>query len=199
MKNLRKNKKKKNFKEKGITLVALTITIVIILILAGVTIGTISGEEGLIARIKKAVENYKEASTKEDKDLEILSDRVEDIKKNTGTGGNSTLSKESVYYKTIDDDEIPIPQGFYYVGGVKESGIVISDNQEDENKYQYDVNKQNKDVPSGADEAYNEDGTINEEKLTIKGNQFVWIPCDTKNYKKIDFQMTNSTIWQKKY
>ena len=30
-------------------------------------------------------------------------------------------------------------------------------------------------------------GKIKENELTIKGNQFVWIPCDVEDYKKTDF------------
>ena len=33
-------------------------------------------------------------------------------------------------------EDTPIPKGFYYVGGTKEGGVVISDNKADENKYQ---------------------------------------------------------------
>ncbi len=44
-----------------------------------------------------------------------------------------------------------IPDGFYYVGGTKESGMVISDNAKDENK--------------GVD-------------YTCAGNQFVWVPVE---------------------
>ena len=48
-------------------------------------------------------------------------------------------------------DSVKIPEGFYYVGGTKESGIVISDNADDENK--------------GVD-------------YTCVGNQFVWVPVE---------------------
>ncbi len=60
---------------------------------------------------------------------------------------------------------IPVPLGFYYVGGTIESGVVISDNKEDQNKYagKEDVSKE------------------------LKGNQFVWIPCTINEYNKIDW------------
>ncbi len=87
---------------------------------------------------------------------------------------------------------IPIPKGFYYVGGTKTSGVVISDDSRDEGVYEGIEN-----VPSGADDAYNADGTIAEDKLTIKGNQFVWIPCEVNEYKKIDFGMSNTNVLEK--
>ena len=47
---------------KGITLVALIITIIILLILAGVTIGLVIGENGLIEKSKQSVNKYNDAS-----------------------------------------------------------------------------------------------------------------------------------------
>ena len=47
---------------KGITLVALIITIIILLILAGVTIGLVIGENGLIEKSKQSANKYNDAS-----------------------------------------------------------------------------------------------------------------------------------------
>ena len=41
-------------KENGITLVALVITIIVLLILAGISIATLTGDEGLFTRAKNA-------------------------------------------------------------------------------------------------------------------------------------------------
>ena len=46
------NTKKKN--ARGITLIALVITIIVLLILAGVTINALSGENGIITKSKEA-------------------------------------------------------------------------------------------------------------------------------------------------
>ena len=48
----------------------------------------------------------------------------------------------------------PIPDGFYYVGGTKDTGIIISDSPDDENK--------------------GDDKTASE----YVGNQFVWVPVE---------------------
>ena len=40
-------------KQKGITLIALVVTIVVLLILAGVSIGTISGDSGILKNARK--------------------------------------------------------------------------------------------------------------------------------------------------
>lgn len=51
--------------EKGITLVALIITVIVLLILAGVAISTVMGNEGILTKSKNAVEAYKNAEQNE--------------------------------------------------------------------------------------------------------------------------------------
>ena len=51
--------------QKGITLVALVITIIILLILAGISIATLSGENGLFTRAKQAKNNTLDAQNAE--------------------------------------------------------------------------------------------------------------------------------------
>ena len=43
-------------KQKGITLIALVITIIVLLILAGITIASLSGENGILTRANDAKE-----------------------------------------------------------------------------------------------------------------------------------------------
>ncbi len=52
-------------KEKGITLIALIVTIVVLLILAGITIGTLTGDNGIIGNSKDAKEETEIANEKE--------------------------------------------------------------------------------------------------------------------------------------
>ena len=56
-----KNRKKNN----GITLIALVITIIVLLILAGVTIATLTGDNGILTKTSEASEKTKEANAKE--------------------------------------------------------------------------------------------------------------------------------------
>ena len=58
-------KRKTSAKERGITLVALIITIIVILILVGVTIGQITGSDGIIKRAQNATAEYKQKSAEE--------------------------------------------------------------------------------------------------------------------------------------
>ena len=57
--------KKKMTGQKGITLVALVVTIVVLLILAGVTINLVIGQNGLINRAKEAAQKTKNATESE--------------------------------------------------------------------------------------------------------------------------------------
>ncbi len=71
--------KKVNYKEKGITLIALVITIIILLILAGVTLNTAISENGLFKRAKEGTEKYKVAQTKEEEGLKELDKYIERV------------------------------------------------------------------------------------------------------------------------
>ena len=44
-------------KEKGVTLVALVITMIILIILAGISINTLVGDDGIITKAKQAKQN----------------------------------------------------------------------------------------------------------------------------------------------
>lgn len=50
----------KQNKEKGITLIALVITIIVLLILAGVAIATLTGDNGVLTKAASAKEKQKE-------------------------------------------------------------------------------------------------------------------------------------------
>ena len=48
-------------RNKGITLIALVITIIVLLILAGVTIAALSGDNGILTRAKEAKQKTEQA------------------------------------------------------------------------------------------------------------------------------------------
>ena len=59
-------KRKGNLKQsRGITIIALVVTIIILLILAGITIGTITGDNGIINKAQSAKEETEIANEKE--------------------------------------------------------------------------------------------------------------------------------------
>jgi type II secretory pathway pseudopilin PulG len=61
---------------KGITLIALVITIIILLILAGITIATLTGENGMLAKATQAKEEYQKEQAKEKIEIAILDYRA---------------------------------------------------------------------------------------------------------------------------
>ena len=147
------NKKLKIKQEKGITLIALVVTIVVLLILAGVSISLVLNNNGVISKAKDAKNQYAEAQTNDEKQLNEVSDWI-DTKVGDTTGGSD--------YDPASDG-VPIPAGFVYVGGTKDSGLVISDNSADKEKYKGQTTV-------GTD---------------LQGNQFVWIPVDSiADYKR---------------
>ena len=65
-------------KEKGITLVALVITIIVLLILAGVSIATLTGDNGILTKASEAKEKTEAASRKEQDDIEEILSTLDD-------------------------------------------------------------------------------------------------------------------------
>lgn len=61
-----------NKKNKGITLIALIITIIILLILAGISISILNGENGILERAKQSKEEYFYAQAKEEIQIAIM-------------------------------------------------------------------------------------------------------------------------------
>ena len=124
-------------------------------------------------------------------------ENVSYIRTKDGSEVKNTVKVSTVYAVSVGEgNTVPVPKGFYYVGGTLSSGVVISDNKADKNKY-----AGIEDVPAGV--IYNSDGTVKQEanltdeekKTVILGNQFVWIPCEASEYKKIDWGKA-STTWE---
>lgn len=65
--------------QKGITLVALVITIIILLILAGISIATLTGENGLFKRAKDAKNNTVDAQNAENTALNFYTDAMNNV------------------------------------------------------------------------------------------------------------------------
>ena len=69
--------------QSGITLVALVVTIVVLLILAGVSINLVLGENGLITQAKEAREQTKSAEVNEKTQMDSASDFISETVNNT--------------------------------------------------------------------------------------------------------------------
>lgn len=68
-------------KQKGITLIALVVTIVVLLILAGVSINLLTGENGIVTKAHDAKERTEKSSKNEQESLEILGDLISKYEK----------------------------------------------------------------------------------------------------------------------
>ncbi len=72
-------------KQKGITLIALVITIIVLLILAGVSISMISGDDGIATKASQAAEKTKEKSDEEMEKLGTVDDYITEKVNQNGT------------------------------------------------------------------------------------------------------------------
>ncbi len=59
-------------KNKGITLIALVVTIIVLLILAGVTLSFVAGENGILKRATEAVDINEKATAEEEANLVVV-------------------------------------------------------------------------------------------------------------------------------
>ena len=86
---------------KGITLISLVVTIIILLILAGVTIATLMGDNGLINKAKDAKIKTEIASIKEEIQTDILGKQAE----NNGNISDDSLKEILENYGVLSDEE----------------------------------------------------------------------------------------------
>ena len=81
----RKEKKmKERRKQDGITLVALVITVIVLIILAGVTLSTLVGDNGIITKAKEGKQNMTNAVAEEDKSLQNMLNKMNEIEARGG-------------------------------------------------------------------------------------------------------------------
>ena len=192
-----KTAKKQKLKEsKGITLIALVITIIVLLILAGVAIATLTGDNGILKKAGDAKTQTEQA--KEDENLKIaiagsygtdgklnlkdLKDNLENQginydKNNTGFPLEVTVNGEN---KKIDENG-NVTVKLESVADSKTKGTVFDDVTTLEDTYGNQVK-----VPKGfkiaSDSATEVTGGIVIEDATYTntiGSQFVWIPVGT--------------------
>ena len=78
----------RNVKNQGITLIALVATIVILLILSGVTINMLLGENGIIRTAQEAKNTWESAVANEQEDLENLMNELNSIMNDNSENGN---------------------------------------------------------------------------------------------------------------
>ena len=165
-------------RNKGITLIALIITIIIMLILVAVSVNVII-KSNLIGTAEKTVDKYNKVAEEEANGgtIEINGKKyasIEDYINNKSlstikinmevTHEDTAITADGTKVKSIEQG-VPIPVGYYYVGGTKNTGVVISDEKSNENK-----------------------GDAHSVSATLVGNQFVWVPVLQNQKIKIEIE-----------
>ena len=189
---------------KGITLIALVITIIVLLILAGVAIATLTGDNGIIAKAQQAKMQNDKANEKEQIDLAVLASKIN----NDASIDKKTLRKELDGISNLIESGIPTSDEYSFpliLVGKTGTEYEIDEDANVSEKIAYSevvvptitatgnlANKPNiKEVREGnipIPEGYNyikgdkiggaviTDAASGEEKV---GNEFVWVPVDT--------------------
>lgn len=186
-------------KNKGVTLIALAVTIVVMLILAGVTISVLNGENGIVKQAQKAKEESKIKELKEKVRIDIAGKRVENI--------NGEL-RVSVLKEILDKyfDNVPVETQITSETKLKakeEYGkyeMKISDIDVGEITYETsytifkDVNAEQVPIPEGYIVSENSDENIVNKGLVIsdsRGNEYVWISCTVdSSSNKLQYKRT---------
>ena len=120
MKNQLEKKNNKSNKNEGITLIALVVTIIVLLILAGISIQMLTGDNGILNRAAEAKENTEQSQLEEQRRLASME--------------AATNLTETVY--NYGEKEIKIPSGYAPTGiegeNKVEDGLVITDSKGNE-------------------------------------------------------------------
>lgn len=95
------NKKKIMKGNEGITLVALVVTIVVLLILAGISINLVLGDNGIITKAQEARIAQELSSYKENMKIFITTQQIQD---NKFDSSSLTAYKSKLYYNTKNED-----------------------------------------------------------------------------------------------
>ena len=103
-----KMQNKENRKNRGITLIALVITIIVLLILAGVTIATLTGDNGILTRASEAKEKTGEVNAEEQVQIAVAGSIGRD-----GNIDNDDLRDNLNQIQGIEDVPNPITDDSY--------------------------------------------------------------------------------------
>ena len=154
-------------KERGITLIALVITIIVLIILAGVSINLVLGENGIVNMSKRAKENTELAAKEEKIILDNLLSQID---------GNATYNKEkSVNAPTLLIGMTPIK---FEMPTTTAMGTIVQTTTDDADWYEYGT-------------TYDQTNNTTTKKWanaqTEDGSMWVWIP-------RFAYKITGETI-----
>ena len=194
--------KEKLKERKGITLIALVITIIVLLILAGVSIAMLTGENGILNQANKAKTETEYKGAEEKVKLAIMGARaddgqmtVEELTREIGYQGGTLTGDAFPVEVTVDGHTFTVENSGKIIGndtlgtvtGTETTNTMVKDKLGNIVKVPagFKVVNPTETVP---------DGIIIEDVSheATKGSQFVWIPVGT--VKKSDGQTETITL-----
>lgn len=119
---------RKSKKDNAVTLIALVVTIVVLLILAGVTINIVVGNNGIIKKAKFATGAYKNSTSTEREYLENVSQQITDISE-----GNTYSEEKNVNIPKLKMGMTPVK--------FDDNGNIIKTTESDKDWYDYNNKK----------------------------------------------------------
>ncbi len=151
--------KQKQKEERGITLIALIITIIILVLLAAISISAVV-DSRIVDVATNGAANYAKEQLREEEEFNKTVNVIDEYVKKYGGGENPDKPEKPAEWTSdkvtpIPDGKggvIPLPDGYYYVGGDIDTGIVISDKP----------------------------GDTMDATFPNSGNQFVWVPVESE-------------------
>jgi len=185
-------------KQRGITLVSLVVTIIVLIILAGVSISAIFGENGIITIAKQAKENVELAQIEEQTELNELYTQIESEGGSSGEISYDTIAKLAEFKKAIAE---VVTQKGIPTSETDSLETIVQNIRRIENVEEAVVGK----LVIGKNKPYTKNGTAIipigfaivpglddvSEGLVISdvandttnvGNQFVWIPVNKETF-----------------
>ena len=175
---------------KGITLIALVVTIIVLMILAGIAVAALMGDNGIIKRAGEAKESQRGATVQDEVTLALSENKMTDeINKTKGvTGGLKT--KETLVNELVDKGYLTNDEATELE---TEDEITIGNVRIDFSQLGVDIASQyapydNPYIPTNFSHVGTEDWNHG---FTIKGDvgtanendEFVWVPCVTDQAK----------------
>ena len=208
------NRKNLRINESGITLIALVITIIVLIILAGVAINMLSGDNGILSQSARAKEETEQANIEEQLKLAIIAamtneeSQIQDLQSalNNQFGEGKAIASpvEGGWSVSINGKEYMV----YNNGEIAEvDDIEGAMTASTSNRIIKDANNKEFVLPANFVLATNDDGSVIEDEIT-KGiviedddeNQYVWIPIFEKTTERdwgVDYSgVTSENDWQ---
>ena len=199
----------KKYKEVGMTLVALIVTIITMLILAGVTISFIVGNNGIIGKAKNSLETTRGGQVKEYVDLATMENmKADNTEENQKTKGEVIAELQEQGKLKADEVKLLETQDKISIGGIEiDFGDIKDDGGYASKVTKYSDGTNIAMIPTGftvsgfedernintglviyqgdlstADWKTGKDTSGNDIKKTY--NQYVWIPCTESSYSR---------------